>query len=127
MTRHCRRNGKRVKRDYAKAQRWHFMQRARERLGLAIKEQDVREIRKLLQTDGVTGAARLVMNQSNRVGLWWVVYHGRKFGMIYDRVRHTPVTVVPDEIMAAVEEEIAERGRDMVEAGGAKALREWKP
>lgn len=81
------------KKNKAKSQKKHAKRRFYERFGLLIEENDLNHIRNKIQE----GDGELVEKQSNRVSKWRVPFKDSIFTVIYDKMRKTIVTVLPNE------------------------------
>ena len=75
----------------ARAQCLHVRRRAIQRLGVGLPPSAQREIVSLIQA----GNTRLLDRQSLRISVHRVEYEGLTFPVVYDRLRHTLVTVLP--------------------------------
>ena len=73
-------------------QRFHAKRRARERFGLELNRQDLREIAGQIQNGK---DARLLGQESLRLSHWMVSYQGTEMHAVYDKKRHQVVTFLP--------------------------------
>jgi hypothetical protein len=75
------------------AQRRHAKRRAAERYGLELNRHDMRTLVEQIQH----GDAEFIERQSLRVSVWWVTVGGKRCRVVYDRLRKTIVTFLPEE------------------------------
>jgi hypothetical protein len=92
--------------DKAKAQVRHFIRRARERFGVRLNKEGVREIVKMIQHNELPH----VGSQSTaRTAFLIPVGDGREAVVIYDKNRQTPRTILTREMWEARECQIEAR------------------
>lgn len=72
-----------------RAQKQHTYWRSLERFGMVF---DTAEAIRKIQS----GRARFVKRQSNRVTLWALEMGGKEVVAVYDKLRHTIATVMPN-------------------------------
>lgn len=69
----------------------HTKRRAKERYGLHLKEEDIKNIVNLIQKQ----KAEYILTESLRVTWWIVHYLGKELKVLYDKKRKTLITVLP--------------------------------
>jgi hypothetical protein len=80
----------------AKILRTHTKRRALERFGITLNKHDINGLVKLIQA----GQAEFYDRQSNNVTRWIVTIHGKKVGIVYDKLRKCIRTVLPVEYLS---------------------------
>jgi hypothetical protein len=81
-------------RSKRKAQKAHARRRAAERFGICLTNESYRDLVRQIQSN----QAKFVEKQSNRVTLWEVDFAGKKAVAVYDKSRHTVITLWDKEI-----------------------------
>lgn len=76
----------------AESQTQHFRQRLFERYKMVINESQIKTIVSLIQK----GKGKLLEKQSNRVKKYSVPFEDKNIVVIYDSIRKTLVTVLPE-------------------------------
>ena len=86
---------RRLKLDKALAQRQHAVRRAAERFGVVLSTEAYDALVRQIQA----GQARFLFKESTRLSHFALVIGGVEVRAVYDRMRHTVVTVLPlDEL-----------------------------
>lgn len=91
-----------MSRSKARAQQIHFQTRSRQRAGFEIGKAGQDEIVRMIR--GKAGPGRhavFLRRQSLRVTIWRVVYNDAELVVVYDSVRGTVVTVLPEAAVAS--------------------------
>lgn len=97
-----RRRKVRIKRKVV-ALRLHTRKRARQRYGLHLVREDLDQIVGQIQRQE---HAWWVYDESNRKSHWLVEYDGHLLPMVYDKGRHTVITVLPQSVLADYKKEV---------------------
>ena len=71
----------------------HAKRRASERYGLALSNDDLDKIVRLIQNHG----AKFIRRQSGMITLWEVSFMEKKLQVVYDKQRSQVVTFLPPE------------------------------
>jgi hypothetical protein len=85
-----------AKNSKAKRQKAHARRRARERYGLSLKQHEYHELCRRIQENI---DCKFLYRQSNRVSLFALKWGGEWLPVVYDKQRHTVVTVLPQEAL----------------------------
>lgn len=78
--------------DKRKCQIKHAKKRAVQRYGLELSRIDVAQIIETIQRNG----AQFIERQSNRVTVWSVPFEDRNLKVVYDKMRKSIVTCLPE-------------------------------
>ena len=70
----------------------HFKKRMIERHKMVLTTEQIYEIAAIIKN----GKHKLVEKQTNRVSVYDTTYHDKKLRIVYDKLRHVPVTVYED-------------------------------
>lgn len=62
-----------------------------QRVEMYVTKTDIQQIGKIVR-EGVD--TKLLERQSNRISIYEVMYHNTKLMIVYDKMRHIPVTVL---------------------------------
>lgn len=82
------------RKNKAKCQKKHFLRKVVERTGQVLTKGDYFKV--ILSIE--KGTVPLVREQSNRVALFSFPLGGKDRTIVYDRIRKTPVTVIPEGV-----------------------------
>lgn len=76
-------------------QRKHAKMRANQRYGLDLNKRALQDMCNQIQTGT---DAKFVARQSYRVTIWQIQYKGQQLWAVYDRIRHTVITFLPQQL-----------------------------
>jgi len=85
-----------AKNSKAKRQKGHAKRRARERYGLNLRQHEYDELVRRIKNNI---DCRFLQRQSNRVSLFAIKMDGNWLPVVYDKQRHTVVTILPPEAL----------------------------
>lgn len=95
----------------AKNQRTHARNRASQRYGLSLNRTDLESIGRLI----THGHSPLLSRASGRVATYLVQYRGQRMPVVYDEIRSTVVTVLPEQ-PKGVPENILQQAKKVLDA-----------
>lgn len=75
-----------------KSQKKHAKRRAFERYGIVLNEDELKQIASYIRK----GKADLIRKRSNRVSVYMVRWKDKSYPVVYDRLRRTIVTFLPE-------------------------------
>lgn len=88
-----RRQMRKAKKNKTAAIKAHFKTRMSERFGFEITQQEIDQIISAIQKQKPT--AHFVKKQSHSRTVYMMAVRGKKIRIVYDKLRHQPVTAIP--------------------------------